>query len=106
MERVTEALGRRVSAAREATEARGETFYPGPSRIHLAAYPPALGSTCGDESGVGATVEVTVEPSAEPARPLFAIESTSATSRIPAMIMTPTVRSRQPSATAAMPASA
>jgi len=36
----TEALGRRVSAAREATEARGETFYPGPSRIHLAAYPP------------------------------------------------------------------
>ncbi len=30
----------RVSAARQETEARGETFYPGPSRIHLAAYPP------------------------------------------------------------------
>ena len=30
----------RVSAAREETEARGETFYPGASRIHLAAYPP------------------------------------------------------------------
>jgi len=29
-----------VSAAREETESRGETFYPGPSRIHLAAYPP------------------------------------------------------------------
>ena len=29
-----------VSAARHATEARGETFYPGPSRIHLAAFPP------------------------------------------------------------------
>lgn len=27
-------------ADREATEARGETFYPGPSRINLAAYPP------------------------------------------------------------------
>ena len=36
----TAELGRRVSAARQATEARGETFYPGPSRIHLAAYPP------------------------------------------------------------------
>jgi anaerobic selenocysteine-containing dehydrogenase len=33
-------LGARVSAARRATEARGETFYPGPSRIHLAAFPP------------------------------------------------------------------
>ncbi len=33
-------LGRRVSAARRETEARGETFYPGPSRIHLAAFPP------------------------------------------------------------------
>ncbi len=33
-------LNRRLSAARAATEARGETFYPGPSRIHLAAYPP------------------------------------------------------------------
>jgi anaerobic selenocysteine-containing dehydrogenase len=30
----------RVSAARAATEARGETFYPGPSRIHLASFPP------------------------------------------------------------------
>ena len=30
----------RVSAAREETESRGETFYPGASRIHLAAYPP------------------------------------------------------------------
>lgn len=30
----------RVSAAREDTEARGETFYPGPSRSHLAAFPP------------------------------------------------------------------
>jgi anaerobic selenocysteine-containing dehydrogenase len=29
-----------VRAARAETEARGETFYPGPSRIHLAAYPP------------------------------------------------------------------
>ncbi|MPZ68031.1 MAG: molybdopterin-dependent oxidoreductase [Actinobacteria bacterium] len=33
-------LGERVSAARDATEARGETFYPGPSRVHLAMYPP------------------------------------------------------------------
>ena len=30
----------RVSAARAATEARGETFYPGPSGIHLASFPP------------------------------------------------------------------
>ena len=30
----------RVSAARAATEARGETFYPGASRVHLAAFPP------------------------------------------------------------------
>lgn len=29
-----------VSAAREETEARGKTFYPGPSRLHLAAFPP------------------------------------------------------------------
>jgi hypothetical protein len=29
----------RVSAARAETEAGGETFYPGPSRIHLAAFP-------------------------------------------------------------------
>jgi anaerobic selenocysteine-containing dehydrogenase len=34
------ALNRRVSAARAAAESRGETFYPGPSRIHLAAFPP------------------------------------------------------------------
>ncbi|MEQ8330084.1 MAG: molybdopterin-dependent oxidoreductase [Longimicrobiales bacterium] len=33
-------LNRRVSAARADTEARGETFYPGPSRVHLASYPP------------------------------------------------------------------
>ncbi|HEY3241100.1 MAG TPA: molybdopterin-dependent oxidoreductase, partial [Acidimicrobiia bacterium] len=33
-------LGQRVSAARSEVEARGETFYPGPSRIHLAAFPP------------------------------------------------------------------
>lgn len=33
-------LNRRVSAARAETEARGETFYPGASRIHLAAFPP------------------------------------------------------------------
>lgn len=35
-----EELNRRVSAARAETEARGETFYPGPSRIHLASFPP------------------------------------------------------------------
>jgi len=34
------ALERRVSAAKSETLARGETFYPGPSRIHLAAFPP------------------------------------------------------------------
>ena len=34
------ALGERVSAARAAVEARGETFYQGASRIHLAAFPP------------------------------------------------------------------
>jgi anaerobic selenocysteine-containing dehydrogenase len=33
-------LDQRVSAARREVEARGETFYPGPSRIHLAAFPP------------------------------------------------------------------
>src|SRR2546423_811209 len=33
-------LNQRVSAARKETEARGETFYPGPSRIHVAAFPP------------------------------------------------------------------
>ena len=35
-----EELGRRVSAARAAAEARGETFYQGASRVHLAAFPP------------------------------------------------------------------
>ncbi|MHB8177972.1 MAG: molybdopterin-dependent oxidoreductase [Vulcanimicrobiaceae bacterium] len=34
------ALNERVSAARHEVEARGETFYPGASRIHLAAFPP------------------------------------------------------------------
>jgi len=34
------AIGQRVSAARAATEARGETFYPGASGIALAAFPP------------------------------------------------------------------
>jgi anaerobic selenocysteine-containing dehydrogenase len=33
-------IAARVSAARAEVEARGETFYPGPSRIHLAAFPP------------------------------------------------------------------
>ncbi|HEY2705935.1 MAG TPA: molybdopterin-dependent oxidoreductase [Candidatus Dormibacteraeota bacterium] len=33
-------IAARVSAARQDVEARGETFYPGPSRVHLAAYPP------------------------------------------------------------------
>ena len=33
-------LNSRVSAARREAERRGETFYPGPSRIHLAAFPP------------------------------------------------------------------
>jgi anaerobic selenocysteine-containing dehydrogenase len=35
-----EDLSKRVSAARAATAARGETFYPGASRVHLAAFPP------------------------------------------------------------------
>ncbi len=35
-----DALGARVSAARAATQARGETFYQGPSGVHLAAFPP------------------------------------------------------------------
>jgi anaerobic selenocysteine-containing dehydrogenase len=35
-----DALGARVSAERAATEARGETFYPGASQTHLAAFPP------------------------------------------------------------------
>jgi anaerobic selenocysteine-containing dehydrogenase len=33
-------LNERVSASREETEARGETFYQGASRINLAAFPP------------------------------------------------------------------
>ncbi len=33
-------LNRRVSAARAEAERRGETFYPGSSRIHLASFPP------------------------------------------------------------------
>jgi anaerobic selenocysteine-containing dehydrogenase len=33
-------LNERVSAARVEVEARGETFYPGPSRVHLAHFPP------------------------------------------------------------------
>ncbi len=33
-------LNERVTAARRDVEARGETFYPGPSRVHLAAFPP------------------------------------------------------------------
>ena len=40
MDRSVEHLAVRVSAARAEVEARGETFYPGPSRIHLAAFPP------------------------------------------------------------------
>ena len=33
-------LSSKVAQARAEAEARGETFYPGPSRIHLAAFPP------------------------------------------------------------------
>ncbi len=33
-------LHERVSAAREEVESRGESFYPGPSRVHLASFPP------------------------------------------------------------------
>jgi anaerobic selenocysteine-containing dehydrogenase len=33
-------LNERLTAARAEVEARGETFYPGPSRIHLASFPP------------------------------------------------------------------
>jgi len=33
-------LNERVSAARRDTEARGETFYAGASRVHLASFPP------------------------------------------------------------------
>ncbi|MFZ5871420.1 MAG: molybdopterin dinucleotide binding domain-containing protein [Actinomycetota bacterium] len=35
-----EQLEQRVRAARDETLARGETFYPGASRVHLAAFPP------------------------------------------------------------------
>ncbi|MFQ5522544.1 MAG: molybdopterin-dependent oxidoreductase [Acidimicrobiia bacterium] len=35
-----EELGKRVTAARAEVEARGETYYPGASRIHLASFPP------------------------------------------------------------------
>ena len=35
-----ERLNERVSAARREALARGDTFYPGPSRVHLAAFPP------------------------------------------------------------------
>src|SRR6476619_2641469 len=31
---------KQVNASRDETESRNETFYPGPSRIHLAAFPP------------------------------------------------------------------
>ena len=33
-------LNERVSAAHSEIESRGETFYPGPSKVHLAAFPP------------------------------------------------------------------
>lgn len=33
-------LARRVGAARDEVVGRGESFYPGPSRVHLAAFPP------------------------------------------------------------------
>ncbi|NNG15736.1 MAG: formate dehydrogenase, partial [Gemmatimonadales bacterium] len=33
-------LNDRIRAAKEEVERRGETFYPGPSRIHLASFPP------------------------------------------------------------------
>ncbi|MYI23528.1 MAG: molybdopterin-dependent oxidoreductase, partial [Gammaproteobacteria bacterium] len=35
-----ERLNERVSAARREAEERGESFYPGPSRVHLASFPP------------------------------------------------------------------
>jgi len=37
---ISDELPERVSASRAETETRGETFYPGPSCNHLAAYPP------------------------------------------------------------------
>ena len=43
-------LERRVSAARAETEARGETFYPGASRVHLAAFPPRNAGATGSSS--------------------------------------------------------
>ena len=39
MKKIEELAGR-VRAAKAEVEARGETFYPGPSRIHLASFPP------------------------------------------------------------------
>ena len=39
-ERDLREIGQRVLAARVETLERGETFYPGPSRIHLASFPP------------------------------------------------------------------
>ena len=33
-------LNERIRAAREETEGRGDTFYPGPSRTQLGAFPP------------------------------------------------------------------
>src|SRR5215211_5294170 len=38
-------IDERLSAARAETEQRGETFYPGPSRIHLASFPPKVEKT-------------------------------------------------------------
>ncbi|HEU5160807.1 MAG TPA: molybdopterin dinucleotide binding domain-containing protein [Streptosporangiaceae bacterium] len=38
--RTVDEIAARVSAARAETAARGETFYPGASRVHLAAFPP------------------------------------------------------------------
>ncbi|MDA8393383.1 MAG: molybdopterin-dependent oxidoreductase [Actinomycetota bacterium] len=40
MTRKLERLAAEVSAARQQVESRGETFYPGPSRVHLASFPP------------------------------------------------------------------
>jgi anaerobic selenocysteine-containing dehydrogenase len=40
MKKDLEELNARVSAARAETEKRGETFYQGASRVHLAAFPP------------------------------------------------------------------
>ncbi len=35
-----EEISQTVLAAKDEVEARGETFYPGPSRVHLASFPP------------------------------------------------------------------